>query len=453
MIMGMVISPVLGFWGAMSLFAAASDQGPVRSEGALHFYLDTASFRGAGGKTSQEFYCQIPLEQLTFHAGTSGQQCELKTSVALTDSAGRQLLRDEWMQTVQVGFAAVIAGSFFPTQFDLPLAPGSYQLALTLTESQTNKTGTAMLPFQVARLDRPELLLSGLQFSSNIATDTSSARFSKNGLSITPYASRLYGGALPLLYFYFEIYNLAAADSYEVHYALLNGKQELVRRLPSKIAHPAGNSSVEVGAINIGNLIEPSYQLQIEARDRSNGVSAAMKKSFFVLGSTGRAPSEVEQRLEAMSDEELKAHIEQIQYILQEDDKQMLVELESAAQKSYLAQLWKGWDTRPETPENEFWGEYSERIAYAGKNFSAGFTPGWRTDRGRIVVKFGIPNEVERFPAETNARPYEIWYYYREGRKKFIFADIEGQGRYELIFSSDERELTRPDWRLIIGAR
>ncbi len=451
--MGMFTSLFLRFWAAITFFVSSSDQKPAQSEGELRFYLDTASFRSADGKTSQEFYCQIPLEQLTFHTAESRQQCELKTAVTLTDSAGQRLVHDEWTQTVQVSSAAEIPGNFFPTQFDLPLQAGRYQLTLTLTEMPTNKSGTAHLPIQVSRPAATNLALSDLQFSSNISTDTSSARFGKNGLNITPYASRLFGGGLPLLYFYFEVYDLAAADSYEVHYAILNAKQEVVRSLPPKIARSPGHSSVEVGGINVSNLTEPSYLLKIEVRDRANAVTVARSKSFFVLASPERSASEVEQRLEAMTEQELKTHLEHMQYLLHEDDKQMLAELEPAAQKSYLAKLWNGWDPRPETPVNEFWEEYFQRIAYADKNFSAGFMQGWKTDRGRIVIKFGIPNEVERFPAETDARPYEVWYFYREGRKKFIFADIEGQGRYELIFSSDERELTRPDWQIIIGAR
>lgn len=450
----MLTSAFLHFGCALFLSAAAAfDQKPAASEGALRFYLDTASFRGAEGKINQEFYCQIPLEQLTFHAAGEQLHCELKTAVVLTDSAGRQLLRDEWKQTVQAGSAAEVAGNFFPVQFDLPLAPARYQLRLDLTETTTNKTGSAVLPFQALPLNTPRLQLSDLQFSSNIKADTAAGRFGKNGLQITPYASRLYGGALTLLYFYFEIYNLAAADSYEVHYSIRDDQQKTVRRLPPKIARQPGNGSVEVGAISIGTLTAPSYQLQVEVKDRARQTAVAMAKSFFVLAPPAGAASEVEQRLAAMTEKELKMHLEQIQYLLVEDDKLMLAELEVPAQKSYLAQLWKGWDTRPETPVNEFWTEYFQRIAYADKNFSSAFVPGWKSDRGRIVIKFGIPNEVERFPAETDARPHEVWYYYREGRKKFIFADIEGQGRYELVFSSDERELTRPDWRLIIGER
>lgn len=444
--------PFISWFVALFFFNPSFERPPVQSEGALLFYVDTASFRGAEGKTRQEFYCQIPLAQLAFEAANRAQSCELKIAAALKDSTGRQLLHDEWTQTVQAHSAAEIAGNFFPCQFDLSLLPGRYELALTLTEMPTHKTGMAVLPFHAARWSGTALQLSEIQFSSSINSDTASSRFNKNGVNVTPYASRLFGGGLPLLYFYYEIYN-AAADSYQVHYAVRDQNQKVVRELPPKIVHPSQDRSLEVGALHPGNLAEPSYQMKITIKERATGTTATATKNFFMLAPAAAVVAEAEQRLAAMTEPELQTHLEHIQYLLHEDDRQMLAELEPTAQRSYLAQLWRGWDPRPETPANEFWQDYFQRLAYANVNFSAGFTTGWKTDRGRIALKFGVPGEVERFPAETNARPYEVWYYYREGRKKFIFADLEGQGRYELIFSSDERELTRPDWRLIIGAR
>ncbi len=440
---------------AQNLLAALTNEStPVKSSGALTFYLDTASFRAGSGKTHQEFYYQIALEQLSFQAEGSSLRSEIKTSVLLADSSGRELLRDEWTQNVQAGSTAETSGRFFPNQFELPLAPGSYRLSLAVQEISTQKQGSAQLTFRARAFEGSALTLSDVQFANSITPDTSAGRFTKNGLSILPNAGRTYSRALPLLYFYFEIYYFAAtADSYEVRYRVVNSKQEMLKQLPAKIARKPGTSSVEVGGLNVGNLTDSTCYLQIEVQDRSNQAHTASMKSFFVLVPPGKAVSEAEQKIAAMSPGQLKTHLEQIQYLLREDDKKLLQDLEPEAQKSFVTQLWRQFDSNPATPANEFWDEYFRRIAYANEKFTSGFTIGWKTDRGRIAIKYGTPNEVERHPLETGARPYEIWIYYSEGRKQFIFADLENLGRYELIFSSDERELTRPDWRLIINAQ
>ncbi len=432
----------------------AAEQAPVKSTGALTFYLDTASFRAGAGKTRQEFYYQIALEQLHLQATEASLRSEVKTSVLLADSTGRELLRDEWTQTVQVGSAAEIAGRFFPNQFDLPLTPGRYRLALAVEEVATQKQGSAQIEFRVRVFDGAGLMLSDIQLANSIANDTTEGRFTKNGLSILPNAVRSYSRSAPLLYFYFEMYNFSpAADSYEVHYRVTNSRGATLKQLPTKIARKPGSSGIEVGGLNLGSLTDSSGYVQIEVRERGQTKSAQAEKRFSFLLPPERVVSEVEQKISAMSAEEWKLHVEQIQYLLREDDKKLLQDLEPDAQKSFVIQVWKQFDSNPATPRNEFWDEYFRRVAFANEKFTSGFTTGWKTDRGRIAMKFGTPNEVERHPAETGARPYEVWIYYSEGRKQFIFADLEGLGRYELIFSSDERELTRPDWKLIINAQ
>jgi len=42
--------------------------------------------------------------------------------------------------------------------------------------------------------------------------------------------------------------------------------------------------------------------------------------------------------------------------------------------------------------------EYYERIAYANEHYASGI-PGWKTDRGRIYITWGKPDEVETHPS------------------------------------------------------
>ena len=58
-------------------------------------------------------------------------------------------------------------------------------------------------------------------------------------------------------------------------------------------------------------------------------------------------------------------------------------------------------------------------------------TEGWRTDRGRIYIKFGPPDDIERYPFEMGTYPFEIWRYYSL-RKVFVFVDRTGFGDYYL---------------------
>jgi hypothetical protein len=80
--------------------------------------------------------------------------------------------------------------------------------------------------------------------------------------------------------------------------------------------------------------------------------------------------------------------------------------------------------------------EYYYRADYADKNFPP-YSEGWRTDRGMVLMRFGLPQNVERHLFESNSKPYEIWYYYNQNRE-FIFIDDTGFGDYRLQYSETD---------------
>lgn len=80
--------------------------------------------------------------------------------------------------------------------------------------------------------------------------------------------------------------------------------------------------------------------------------------------------------------------------------------------------------------------EYFRRVDYANEQF-LGLFGGWRSDMGRIHIKLGPPNEIERHYFELDSNPYEIWYYYALG-EEFIFVDERGFGEYTLVYPLDE---------------
>jgi hypothetical protein len=77
--------------------------------------------------------------------------------------------------------------------------------------------------------------------------------------------------------------------------------------------------------------------------------------------------------------------------------------------------------------------------------------PGWRTERGRIFIKYGPPDEVLTRVQGGSAKPYEVWKYTRGRGKKFIFLDLTQFGNYSLIWTDERREPSLPNWRVLLG--
>jgi len=58
-----------------------------------------------------------------------------------------------------------------------------------------------------------------------------------------------------------------------------------------------------------------------------------------------------------------------------------------------LEAFWRGLDPTPETAQNEIRDEFLRRLAFADLHYSEGVR-GSRTDRGRVYVHFGAPEEL-----------------------------------------------------------
>lgn len=108
--------------------------------------------------------------------------------------------------------------------------------------------------------------------------------------------------------------------------------------------------------------------------------------------------------------------------------------------EQFIRQFWLRRDPSPGTTENEFRDEYYRRIAVANQPFTTG-APGWLTDRGRISIRYGLPDEIETHAQTATASPFEAWRYrFIEGIGANVileFVDAAGNGDYRLRSPSD----------------
>ena len=122
---------------------------------------------------------------------------------------------------------------------------------------------------------------------------------------------------------------------------------------------------------------------------------------------------------------------EDVTYIITPEEKLAFLMLSSDDQREqFIDFFWRSRDTNPATSENEYRAEHYARLAYANQNFAFGDVAGWQTDRGRIYITHGKPDEIRK----TASR--EVWVYrYAPGLGHNIeveFVDAAGTGDYRL---------------------
>jgi GWxTD domain-containing protein len=148
---------------------------------------------------------------------------------------------------------------------------------------------------------------------------------------------------------------------------------------------------------------------------------------------------------------------EDVTYIITDEERKAFKGLNTDDEReSFVEQFWLRRDPTPDTVENEYKEEHYRRIAYSNEHYASGI-PGWRTDRGRIYITFGPPDEIDAHPSggtyerptaegggETTTYPFEDWRYrYIEGignNVEIEFVDTTLSGEYHMTMDPSEKD-------------
>jgi len=130
-----------------------------------------------------------------------------------------------------------------------------------------------------------------------------------------------------------------------------------------------------------------------------------------------------------------------VAYIITGEERAAFMRLQTDEEREqFIENFWLQRDPTPGTVENEFKEEHYRRIAYANEHFAAGI-PGWKTDRGRIYITYGPPDEIED---RSQAAPRSLVWRYRyikgAGANVVIaFVDSTGSGEYRMTLDPSEK--------------
>ncbi|MGA2484053.1 MAG: GWxTD domain-containing protein [Candidatus Acidiferrales bacterium] len=148
---------------------------------------------------------------------------------------------------------------------------------------------------------------------------------------------------------------------------------------------------------------------------------------------------------------------EDVLYIITPDERKAFLQLSTNEEREqFIEQFWLRRNPNPDEQTNSFKEEHYRRIAYANEHFASG-APGWRTDRGRIYIMWGKPDEIESHPTggnwdrpenqgggSTETYPWEVWRYrHMEDIGENVeleFVDPTQSGEYHLTMDPGEKD-------------
>ncbi len=307
------------------------------------------------------------------------------------------------------------------------------------------------------------LVVSDVELASHIekAGADNAGVFVKNTYEIMPSPGAIFGRGAFNLYYYFEVYNLfenISAGTYKSVYKVtdIDGREVGGRGFVYRTKKRLYDTSMEIGMVNLSDLPSGKYRLVYGIADDSKTLLASREKLFYVYNpdvvvDETTAPTDSDYGfLGHLSEEELDEEFERLLFLSSKEERTIYRSLQTVkAKREFLASVW----LRPNEdnlPPQLFREQYLGRVRYADERFKSVYSPGWRSDRGRVFVLYGVPSNIERFASSESTVPYQTWTFDElrgQGGVIFVFADQQGFSRYELIHSTLRGEISDVNWK------
>lgn len=422
---------------------------PTPPQESLRIAVDFARFRGDDSNVYVEVYYSIPQRMLTYLPDSVGYKAgiELLMTIYRRDSivAADRLLMPH--RTTDLRHSAMNLVSLS----NMLLPEGEYTLKVVGKDvNNPDRRDSALQRLSVKLPPTTHMVLSDIEFASTIRKGERGSPFYKNTLEVIPNAEGVYGNEQSCFY-YAELYNVLASQDRSdyllratIHNAV--GKEIISRERPRR---RSGESAVLVDQIDVSSLRTGTYTLVLAILDSAKRALTSSAKKFYVyneaLGMDSSLlsldPALARGVFVSMSEEELDREFHWARWESSDAEKSQYTALQGAAAKRTFL--------------SEFWGKrplglrelYLQRVSVANRQFKMMATDGYKTDRGRVYIVYGPPDDIERHPSEAGTRPYEIWSYHGiQGGVMFVFVRKQETGDYELVHSTHRNELHDENW-------
>ena len=441
--------PVLA---VVALIASLSVAQVIPAAERLRVTADISRYRGSDDENIQvEIAYAFSERGLTYKPDSTGfgGAIDLTLIVQLKDSV---VYADRWLVPHSLADTSLLSrGMNLIGLYKLQLPQGEYLFkVLSRDRNDPLRRDSLTVRVPVRRFDAGAPVLSDVALASTIRQGVKGGLFYKNTLDVIPNVGGIYTEDQKCFY-YCEAYSLLAGNDTSEFVVRTNvydavGKEIISRDRPKR---RAAESSVIVDQFAVKNLRTGTYTLMVSLVDSASKVLGASGRKLFVYNATLGVDSSLltsssslpMPQYMSMDSTELDREFSWARYEANDDEKSQYKALQgSQAKRKFLSDFWRhrGPGLRD---------EYLSRVAYANANFKIMAREGYRTDRGRVMIMYGTPDDVERHPSETESRPYEIWSFNNiQGGVIFVFVLRNAAGDYELVHSTHRNELHDENW-------
>lgn len=437
------------------------------------FILDQNIFTETGGKKYLEVYLYIDGLSLVYKPNERNlYTASVSVEIELTRE-GNLIKKDQYkLQGPELADTLVSTRSGH-NLLDLQryyLEPGLYTLAARITDAHADnpKVVSAVRDFECRAANPEKTEFSDIQFFLSRTKSEKTGMLTKpDGKDYIPMVTNSSFIRQDSLNFYVEVYNskLLNLSPYYISASIrqANSDRTLEQYSYTLKKNPSA-FDVFAGTLTIQSLPSQTYVLTVEILNASREVQVSTSRKFFVFNDQADSENQNDylnyyDLTYGYPEKELDYHISSLRLISTTTELSFVKTLKTYEEKkSYFYGFWEKRKSEPlKYTEINNWPEFHKLVLYANQKFKSRLRDGWETDRGRILLQYGIPNDVQTYPSMNNTVPYEIWTYNKLGVQPgviFVFADSDlTTNEYPLIHSTKYGEANNPRWRLDLLSR
>jgi GWxTD domain-containing protein len=348
----------------------------------------------------------------------------------------------------------------------IQLNPGKYTMKLNLLD--VNKEGSEIsgnLPITIEDFSKntkiSDIIVAEFAYPSDEQTN-----FDKSGYHIIPMLSSFYATDSKNLPIYLELYGTEGImdSTFLLSYRMINTKDATEMQGFSKtFSYKKGPVIPVFESINIEDLSTGNYQLEVRVSRSSNEILAVQTYDFERSNENNSMFTMENLQLDPAFQASIPT--DSVLYFLESlipiskpaEIKNIIETLKSKNVENARKHLQGYWVITSPSNSYESWLRYKAQVVFVQDIYGNNFQEGFETDRGRVYLKYGAPNQVNARESSPSEYPYEIWTYNKIGiysNKRFIFYNPDlVNNAYRLLHSDMLGELKNPAWPQILAKR
>lgn len=437
----------------------------------LQSALNYCTFNRPGAKPFVETYLMVHGETAKFAKNANGKY-QGNVEVVLTATRNDTVFYADKYTLLSPEISDTLTPKpNFIDKHNLPLPNGKYTLEISIAD--LNRVAPAFAGNIPILVNYPD---TGVTMSDIMPVDTfvkssTPTPLTKSGYEMVPYVSGYYPETVKDLNFYTEIYGtdkkFGANEKFVVYTFIESAdtKKPLDTHFKTKVYTSQAVVPV-LSTFDITKLPSGNYYVVVDIRDKNNFILGG--KKLYFQRSSGIAPiadlsainnfaNNFDAYIAYLKTDTIKDYIRSLRPIATPKERVFIDQLkkaDSTAMRTYFKTFWTAHN-----PADPFkgWAEYLAMVKVVNREFGTSIRPGYMTDRGRVFLQYGPPNNRTASLHEPSAYPYEIWHYYRletQNNRRFVFylPDLVTND-YILLHSDANGEINDPQWQLKLHKR